>query len=445
MIANEYNSLCLYHGFGEGSLLANLCAAEKEYTEMGHLDAPTVQALCGSLGDVLALSVDYGLQGDLWQGYLTYLLISHENPFSLSCERVVIDPACTLSALAKCDLAMVRRWFDYDFSNIEAALGTSCLSPLHSYTANEKARHIRNAKAGARIEKLRQALADAPTDDAFFSCVADFYAKHGVGMFGLNHAFSVSEHGKAAEILPIANPSRVTLDAIIGYELQKRELVHNTKAFALGKAANNALLYGDSGTGKSTAIKAVLNEFAHLGLRLIEINKYQFRALSSVISQIKGRNYRFIIYIDDLSFEENESEYKFLKAVIEGGVETNPENVLIYATSNRRHLIRETWKDRSDMEHDGDIHRSDTIEEKLSLAARFGVTINYSVPNRDEYLHIVKTLAQREGLTSADEETLCLEATRWELRHGGISCRTARQFIDYMHSKIDLNEENGGC
>lgn len=132
---------------------------------------------------------------------------------------------------------------------------------------------------------------------------------------------------------------------------------------------------------------------------MIEIYKHQFRDLSAVIAKVKNRNYRFIIFIDDLSFEENEVEYKFLKAVIEGGVETKPDNILLYATSNRRNLIRETWKDRADMEHENDVHHSDTLEEKLSLSARFGVRINYSIPNRTQFQEMVRTLAQRQGLT----------------------------------------------
>lgn len=429
MIQNDIINLFVYQGIGSGSLLESLAIAESDSS------ATATASLHAAVKDVLTLAVDYGLSGNIWQSYLTYLLIEHENPFSLSCERTKIDPNCTIARIAKLDFSIILNWFHYDFSN--GALKQDGLSLLCDYRTNQNSPHTHNKEAGILIEELRAALANAADADAFFDCMTAFYASHGVGKFGLNHAFSVSLNGEDATIEPIANPARVTLDHIIGYDLQKRELVQNTKAFTLGKAANNVLLYGDSGTGKSTGVKAVLNEFAPRGLRLIEINKYQFRALSSVISQIKERNYRFIIYIDDLSFEENESEYKFLKAVIEGGVETNPENVLIYATSNRRHLIRETWSDRNDMEHNDDIHRSDTIEEKLSLAARFGVTINYSVPSRDEYLNIVKTLAQREGL-DVEETTLCMEATRWELRHGGISCRTARQFIDYMHSKIDL-------
>ena len=221
------------------------------------------------------------------------------------------------------------------------------------------------------------------------------------------------------------------LKDLVGYESQKEQLRANTEAFLAGRSANNALLYGDAGTGKSSSVKALINEYYDQGLRMIEIYKHQFRDLSAVIAMVKNRNYRFIIFIDDLSFEENEVEYKFLKAVIEGGVETKPDNILLYATSNRRNLIRETWKDRADMEHDNDVHHSDTLEEKLSLSARFGVRINYSIPNRNQFKDIVLTLAKRQGLM-LPEEVILAEANKWELRHGGVSGRTAQQFINYL-------------
>lgn len=182
--------------------------------------------------------------------------------------------------------------------------------------------------------------------------------------------------------------------------------------------------------GKSTSIKAIVNEFYDQGLRMIEIYKHQFKDLSNVIASIKNRNYKFIIYMDDLSFEEFEIEYKFLKAVIEGGVETKPDNILIYATSNRRHLIKETWNDRDDVQNDNGMHRSDTMQEKLSLVNRFGVTINYSKPSQKEYFNIVIELARKNGVNMTDEQ-LCAEANKWELSHGGISGRTAQQFINY--------------
>ena len=210
----------------------------------------------------------------------------------------------------------------------------------------------------------------------------------------------------------------------------------NTRAFVEGKKANNVLLFGDSGTGKSTSIKAIVNEFYDQGLRMIEIYKHQFKDLSNVIAAVKNRNYKFIIYMDDLSFEEFEIEYKFLKAVIEGGVETKPDNILIYATSNRRHLIRETWSDRNDVQQDEGMHRSDTMQEKLSLVNRFGVTINYSKPSQKEYFDIVIHLAAKAGIKMSEDE-LKAEANKWELSHGGISGRTAQQFIYYLQGQED--------
>ena len=216
----------------------------------------------------------------------------------------------------------------------------------------------------------------------------------------------------------------------MGYELQKRMLRENTEAFLAGRACNNALLYGDAGTGKSSSVKALINEYYDQGLRMIEIYKHEFKDLSAVISAIKNRNYRFIIYMDDLSFEDFEIEYKYLKAVIEGGLESRPENVLIYATSNRRHLIKETWNDVHDM--DLEKHHSDTVEEKLSLVERFGLTINYSTPAQKEYFHIVKELASRYPEIDLSEEELLAQANKWEMTHGGMSGRTAQQFVDYL-------------
>ena len=202
----------------------------------------------------------------------------------------------------------------------------------------------------------------------------------------------------------------------------------------LFRSANNVLLYGDSGTGKSTSIKATINEFNKDGLRMIEIYKHQLEYLSKVISQIKTRNYKFIIYMDDLSFEDYETDYKYLKSIIEGGLEEKPSNVLIYATSNRRHLIKETWKDRDDMEIDGEIHKSDNLEEKLSLSSRFGITIGYFKPLQKGYLEIVRGLAERNNI-DMDIEELEAEAIRWERYNGGRSGRTAEQFIKYLKGR----------
>ena len=257
-------------------------------------------------------------------------------------------------------------------------------------------------------------------------------------MFGLNKAFRIShEESKDLEFIAINNTDKVMLSDLVGYEIQKKKLVDNTEAFVNGRKANNVLLFGDSGTGKSTSIKAIINEYYDQGLRMIEIYKHQFKDLSAVISHIKNRNYKFIIYMDDLSFEEFEIEYKYLKAVIEGGLETKPDNVLIYATSNRRHIIKETWNDRDDVEMDNGMHKSDTMQEKLSLVHRFGVTISYSKPSKKEFNTIVTELAKRYPEITLSDEELCAKANMWELSHGGVSGRTAQQFINYLLGQIE--------
>ena len=209
-------------------------------------------------------------------------------------------------------------------------------------------------------------------------------------------------------------------------------MTENTRAFVEGRKANNCLLFGDAGTGKSSSIKAIVNQYYGQGLRMIEIYKHQFQGLNNVIAQIKNRNYKFIIYMDDLSFEEFEIEYKYLKAVIEGGLEKKPENVLIYATSNRRHLVRENFSDKAQLEDD--LHNNDTVQEKLSLVARFGVQIYFGSPDKKEFQKIVLELARRNGI-KMEEDALLLEANKWELSHGGRSGRTAQQFVDYLLGK----------
>ena len=222
------------------------------------------------------------------------------------------------------------------------------------------------------------------------------------------------------------------MDDLVGYEVPKQKLIDNTEAFVKGRRANNCLLFGDAGTGKSTSIKAIINQYYDQGLRMIEIYKHQFQDLNDVIARIKNRNYKFIIYMDDLSFEEFEIEYKYLKAVIEGGLEKKPDNVLIYATSNRRHLVREKFSDKA--ERDDELHTNDTVQEKLSLASRFGVTIYFGKPDKKEFQKIVRSLARKHQIPMAEEELLA-EANKWELSHGGLSGRTARQFVDYLLGK----------
>lgn len=376
---------------------------------------------------LVAFASEYGLEGNLWQHWLAYILIMHENPFTLACERMEISADAALAELAKPDLRRFKELFRESFDDEMIMAITNYRSPY----ANGAGSGLIEVSPGFRIRSFSEKLASAEDDEDFFRAVTAEYAQYGCGAFALCRAFRVSGDSGEMQLVPIAESSDVTMDDLIGYESQKETLRANTEAFVSGLHANNVLLHGDSGTGKSTSIHALMHDYFHRGMRLVEISKPTRRFMPQVLSEVKKRNYRFIIFLDDLSFEENESDYKELKAMLEGALETREDRVLIYATSNRRHLIREIWKDRNDMEYQEDVHRSDTMEEKLSLASRFGVTIYYAKPDPKEYLHIVRELAERNGI-SLEGKDLDDAARKWELRHGGMSGRTASQLITWL-------------
>lgn len=429
------SKLIIYGDMEEDSILMQLSHIYETFNSKEYSKHELITNIYKQVKRILQVATDYAFDENLWHNYLTLLLITNENPFSITCEKVGANDG-SVNFFAKNDFLQFKKLFDFDFKPLEEALGIDCFTRLENYKSIEKKELMYNKNVSEKVRALSHKLEQAQDEKGFFDAVTQFYKDYGVGMFGLNKAFRIMPQGEGQPVKfhPINNMDKVMLDDLVGYEIQKKKLVDNTKAFVEGKKANNVLLFGDSGTGKSTSIKAIVNEFYDQGLRMIEIYKHQFRDLSNVIAQIKNRNYRFIIYMDDLSFEEFEIEYKFLKAVIEGGVETKPENILIYATSNRRHLIKENWNDRDDVESSNGMHRSDTMQEKLSLVNRFGVTINYSKPDQKEYFHIVTELAKKEGI-EMDEKELCQEANKWELAHGGISGRTAQQFINYLAGK----------
>ena len=284
---------------------------------------------------LLMLATDYGFDDNLWHNYIAFYIITNENPFSLVTEKTDVKPG-SVNYLVENDFKLLKELFDYDFSPLEKELGIGSFSVFTNYSAVHKNDQMYNRNVSEKVRNLSKALEAAADEKQFFNVITDFYKSYGVGMFGLNKAFRLEEIGdNDIKFVPINNMDEVVLDDLIGYEYQKQQLVENTESFVAGKKANNVLLFGDSGTGKSTSIKAIVNQYYNDGLRMIEIYKHQFKYLSKIIATIKNRNYKFIIYMDDLSFEEHEIEYKFLKAVIEGGVETRPDNILIYATSNR--------------------------------------------------------------------------------------------------------------
>uniref|UniRef100_UPI00402880DF ATP-binding protein n=1 Tax=Eshraghiella crossota TaxID=45851 RepID=UPI00402880DF len=379
---------------------------------------------------ILEVSEKMGFNGNLWQDYLAYNLANDENSYSLSCERRGRMEG-SINKAALLDMAVYRELFNTDLIGTDAKYGTF-LSMLTGFENNNEGEKYYNKRIRNRIIKLAEELSGAADDNTFLNTVCDFYKDAGVGCIGLFKAFRVGHDDNDRPVItPVISVEHKYLKDLIGYDIQKKKITDNTEAFLAGSKANNVLLFGDSGTGKSSCIKAILNEYYDDGLRMIEIYKHQFKDLSAIINQVKDRNYKFIIYMDDLSFEEFEIEYKFLKAVIEGGLEKRPDNVLIYATSNRRHLVREKYSDKE--ERDDDLHTRDTVAEKLSLSARFGVSVYFGSPDKKLFNEIVKGLAQKNNI-KVDENTLLMEANKWELSHGGLSGRTAEQFISYMVS-----------
>ena len=428
--------LIMYGDIDEDCILYQMGEIFREFEEGTQSNAVLIRKVYTQIKRLLTVATDFGFDKNLWHNYLAYFLITNENPFSITCEKIGANDG-SVNHFARNDFAAIKNLFEYDFTEIEKSLGIDCFTQISNYHAIEKKELMYNKNVSEKVQALSSRMEQAKDVEGFFTAVTEFYRDYGVGMFGLNKAFRIQDRTDSKLVfLPINNMDKVMLSDLVGYEIQKKKLVDNTRAFVEGKKANNVLLFGDSCTGKSTSIKAIVNEFYAQGLRMIEIYKHQFKDLSNVIAAVKNRNYKFIIYMDDLSFEEFEIEYKFLKAVIEGGVETKPDNILIYATSNRRHLIRETWSDRNDVQQDEGMHRSDTMQEKLSLVNRFGVTINYSKPSQKEYFDIVIHLAAKAGIKMSEDE-LKAEANKWELSHGGISGRTAQQFIYYLQGKED--------
>lgn len=392
------------------------------YTDWDGIVSSSASELAGRLA---SFATEFGLSGNVWQQWLTYTLMMHDNAFTLACERREILEDSTLMKLAERDLSIFMELFrtgkaDFDEDEDLLPLMLDYKAPYDGECATE---------AGCLIRDLSGKLAAAEDVKEFAHTLTDYYASRGTGMYGLYKAFRVDPASLA--LVPVTDSADITLEDLVGYESQKKTLRDNTEAFVSGMYANNVLLYGDSGTGKSTSVHALMHEYSGRGLRLIEVSKQDRVRLPQILSEIKKRNYRFILFLDDLSFEEDESDYKELKAMLEGALETRSDRVLIYATSNRRHLIRETWGDRSDMEYNEDVHRSDTMEEKLSLASRFGVTIYYPKPGPKEYLGIVRELASRQGIELSGRE-LDDAARKWELRHGGMSGRTASQLITWL-------------
>ncbi len=319
---NIVSKLLIYGNMPKDSILMELSDIIREYKSGDYKKDEIITRIYNQIKRILEVSTDYAFDKNLWHNYLTYLLITNENPFSLTCEKVGASVG-TVNSFAKNDFKQFKALFDYDFKPMEEELGIDCFTKIENYQAIGKPELMYNKNVSEKVRDLSEKLESAKDEEEFFDYVTQFYKDYGVGMFGLNKAFRISDNNGKVEFQAINNMEKVMLDDLVGYEIQKKKLVDNTEAFVQGRKSNNCLLFGDSGTGKSTSIKAIVNEYYDQGLRMIEIYKHQFKDLSNVIAMIKNRNYKFIIYMDDLSFEEFEIEYKFLKAVIEGALKQN--------------------------------------------------------------------------------------------------------------------------
>ena len=385
-------------------------------------DPGSVAEVFGQLWEGLARE-DEHLLSDAWQSHLLGRILDDENPFSLGAEKGEIGPV--VLEQARRDLRTLRALFELDaamlLARVEAAvpdLAGVWVPWRNPEPAEESPRHT-----------IARKLSTAGDWGICAELLAGHYARHGAGPFGHHRAF----HWRDGRLHAVSRPDPVRLAELVAYEREREPLIRNTERFLAGHPAHHALLYGLPGTGKSSTVKAILNEYAHEGLRLVEVTKEDLSELPRVLDVLRGRGPCFVLFVDDLSFEEHEVEYKALKALLEGSVEAPPENVRLYATSNRRNLVRENFSDRGD--GSDDVHARDTMQEKLSLAARFGLRLTFPSPDQARYLQIVAGLAGERGLEVPAEE-LKERALLWDRWHAGCSGRTARQFVDELEAEL---------
>lgn len=367
-------------------------------------------------------SEQLGLTGNILKSYLIYLIAIDKNAFSMVSEKTGGQVGDSLRKAVIHDIAILKK-----FINQDIAFSDNTDLPINHYTPTSTSRK-------SYLEALQPYfLYDHVTysQEEVVDKLIAHYVSYGYGEL-VNHTAFRWNKNKGLEGIVHCDPIRLT--DLIGYERQKNALIENTEAFIAGKPACNVLLAGDRGTGKSSSVKALVNHYFSHGLRLVEVAKHDLVYFHDIIKILGDTGKKFIIFLDDLSFEEFEIEYKHLKSAMEGGIESKPTNVLIYATSNRMHLIKENWNDRN--EKSQDVHSSDTVNEKLSLSDRFGLTLTYVSPSQVEYIRIIEELAAKHHITMP-LELLTAEALKWERAHAGRSGRTAQNFIMYLLGKVN--------
>jgi len=390
-------------------------------------------AFFSQLAAKASLAHPYGLGGP-WQDHLLDLVLEDENLFSsraqLSGESRL---GKSLAGQVEADLRRLQSLYQVDSKTVLPLLqkfdpGGLWLGWDEFATGTTDGGHTAGRLETARV------LHEAKDWGLLLPALAEYYRKNGAGLFSRFRAFHWMRLDGSGAVRPIAEPDPIRLEDLMGFQSQKETLVRNTAHFLAGYPANNVFLYGDRGTGKSSAIKALLNRFPEGLLRMIEVSRDDLGDLPQVMTVVRQRRERFILFVDDLSFEEGETQYKTLKAVLEGSLEARPKNVVIYASSNRRHLIQEYFSDRNDLRGD-EVRQQDTLQEKVSLADRFGIQLVFVSPSQQEYLAIVSAMAKRRQLPIERKE-LEQRALQWVQLHNARSGRTARQFIDDLAAEL---------
>ena len=376
------------------------------------------EKFCGAWGAFFAALCEAGGCGNFARS-LTEPVLSDENAFSRAAAGGEEDFPPEMVAAAARDVSVLRE---------AAAVTPEDLLRSAGFPQDGRELSLPAWRAGEPVPELR---GDAR---GCVSKLAGFYRRNGCGMYCRYRAFI----WRGGEIRPVAHPDRTRLSDLKGYEAQRGMAVENTEGFLRGLPANNCLLYGDRGTGKSSTVKALLNEYYPRGLRMIEIPKESLADFPLLADRIAALPLKFIVFIDDLAFNREDDAYASLKAVLEGGLAARPENALIYATSNRRHLVRETFSGREGDE----VHRSDSIQEGLSLYDRFGLSIRFTLPGREQFLQIVHRLAEQRGLR-VDAGELDRGAEKWALTRGGRSPRCAKQYIRTVEARVRAAENRG--
>ena len=372
-------------------------------------DADDAEIRAECVGHLIRAAENLGLSGNLLPRYLLHVLTHQGNLVSETMERTGLPPGSSLRQAFYQDIELLYPILTKPTSTF---LGERLLD---NYEPTEN-----------RYDKTEDFLLPwietAQTSRDYAEALLTFYARYGYGDIAAHVVFRWDDD--ANRIRGISHFERPQMKNLIGYQRQKEQLLQNTRAFVDGKPANHVLLVGARGTGKSSGVKALVSEYEESGLRLVQVTKEQLRKLPEIMTAL--RNYagrKFILFLDDISFEDSDAEFKAVKSAIEGGVSSCPPNVCLYATSNRCHLVRETWRDRED-----ELYRDDTVNETISLSDRFGLIIHYHTPDQDEYLAIIDHMLSQRGIHLSPEE-LRIAGLRWEMTHSGRSGRTAQQFV----------------